>query len=66
MTLRELANAAVDHSDPFAAARLVDAMRARGFTWQCVLDFVRRSRPSVTDAEWDAILYRADEAEGGE
>jgi hypothetical protein len=62
-TLRELANQAVDASDVRAAARLVDAMRARGFTYACVLAFVQRSRPNVTPAEWDALLYQADEAE---
>jgi hypothetical protein len=63
MKLRERANLAVDQVSPYHAARLVDAMRARGFTYACVLLFVQRSRPNVTAAEWDALLYQADEAE---
>lgn len=63
MTLRELANLAVDASSPLHAGRLVDALRARGLTYNCVLQFVQRSRPNVTAAEWDALLYQADEQE---
>lgn len=66
MTLRELANLAVDLASPLHAARLVDAMRARGFTYACVLAFVQRSRPNVTPSEWDALLYQADEADASQ
>lgn len=56
MNLRDLANLAVDSANPLLAVRLADAMRARGLTYACTLQFVQRSRPLVTLAEWDALL----------
>ena len=59
-SLRELANQAIDHADASKAGRLADAMRARGFSYACVLAFVHRSRPNVSPSEWDALLYESE------
>lgn len=63
VTLRQLAEQAVDHQDGRAAVRLSDAMRARGFTYACTLAFVQRTRPIVRAAEWDALIEAGEEAE---
>lgn len=63
MTLRELANLAVDSENPALAVRLADALWARGLTYACTLAFVQRSRPAVTEAEWDALLYQGEQPE---
>lgn len=63
MTIRELANTAIDKNDAQAAALLSDVLRAKGYRYADVLAFVRRSRPSVTDAQWEDLMEAADASE---
>jgi hypothetical protein len=52
---------AVDEDNPLLATAIVDALRfKRGLTYQQILTKVREVRPTVTDAAWDALLYRGD------
>lgn len=58
---------AIDKHDARLAGRIVDVLRARGATYNDILELVRLTRPEVTAADWDALLAEADdlESEGG-
>ena len=67
MKVRELANRAVDNQDPRAAKVLVEYLRLHhGFRYADVLAFVQHKRPHVTAADWDALLYEADQLDTGD
>lgn len=65
MTLKEIIIRIVDTQDFKLAGRFADYMRTqKGLDYNGILSMVRRHRPDVTEEEWDALLYAADEAEG--
>ena len=62
MTLRELAEKAIDAGSPTLAGKLADTCRFRlGMNYQQTFEFVQRFRPDLTLPTWDALLYAADE-----
>lgn len=53
---------AIDEDNHVIAGRIVDHLRFKfGWNYQQILERVKKERPNVTDAQWDSLLYRADE-----
>lgn len=61
MKLREIIERAVHYQDARAAARAADIMRARGLDYFQSYILVQEVCPKVTPADWDGLLYEADE-----
>ena len=64
MKLRDIIELAVDNGDVKAAGRVADFLRDYGFNYNEILQFVQRTRPNITKAEWDGLLYESEEISG--
>jgi hypothetical protein len=63
MTIKELLETAVRGRSPGAAARAVDALRARGLTYRRTFELARELT-GIDEAAWEALLYEAEWEEG--
>ena len=55
---------AIDEGSAKAAGYVADTLRAKGFNYVQVLRIVQTVRPTVSEQEWEALMYEADLAEG--
>lgn len=62
MTLEEAIRGAVARRDARLAGRVVDVLRAAGWTYRRILSEVVRLCPGVEAGEWDGLLEEADRA----
>jgi hypothetical protein len=63
-TVQELLARAIDTKDAKLAGQLCDKLRREGCNYNEILARVQAARPNVTAAEWDALMFEADEGEG--
>lgn len=63
MTVGEAIATAIDSRDPAAAGKVAMFCReALGMTYASILALAQRIRPELTMAQWDDLMYEADEA----
>lgn len=66
ITIQELIGKAIDTKNAKLAGQLVDKLRGEGCNYREIFTRVQAVRPSVTEAEWDALCYEADESDADE
>lgn len=63
VTINDMIAKAIDTNDAKLAGRLASYLRSHGENYDAIVQRALAVRPNFTAAEWETLMYEADEAE---
>lgn len=62
-TLKEAIRETIADQDAMRAGKIADRLRRMGMNYNQSFDVIKKCAPNTELADWDALLYEADETE---